>query len=1066
MTLTREQAWISEYRGSIAIAAGAGSGKTFVLTRRLLGLLGGGLRAEELVAVTFTEAAAAELRGRLQGLLDEEAHRHGQPVVVAAARALPLAQISTIHALCARIIRDHPVESGAGLRFRVLDEAEAAVWLDHTLPDLLGEIEVEAFGHLPAAVAQGAVTLMLRDPQRAEDALRVSLSAYEENKAGLEARLAQRAAEVEGVWDRCLQVLAAHVCPVPDDPLEQARRAALGAAAVTGSPATRQAAMHAALAGVRSNAGNAKAWGAAKDPVLRAVNRLRELAAPDGALEGELWQLQAVPVLEGLYRRVEARLDALKAEQEVLTFADLERLAARALSFLHVREHYTERWRALFVDEFQDTSPLQWQILNALSAGGANLTVVGDEKQSIYAFRGADVRLFRAAREQIVQSGGESRALSRSFRSHRGLVEVVNTFFRAFMPGPAGPTSTAATFTPLTAHREEPPTPGPACEIHVVGGPEAQPLLRSAEANLIAHRIQSLMGEGRVVVGGGTPRPLRYRDIAVLLRARTHLGTYEGALFHAGIPYTVQGGRGLLRRPEVRDLTQLLLFLARPGHDLALAAVLRSPLVGWSDEELLEAAGHRAGAQSLWSALQGAGRVPSLLARLLEARDSRGASALLTRALEESGHAAVMASLPDGARRLANLDAFLALLHAWAARGQGTVQAAAQALEDALRLDLPIPEAQLASDDAVQVMTIHGSKGLEFPVVIVPDLLAQGRADSAPLLMDAERGLALRVPGLKPEQQPEPHRRLQDLQAERRAAEHERILYVALTRAADSLILTVTARAGQLAEAQRLAGLFPEADVARFAYAPGQIPRPAPQPRRRGGAVHAGVAASGVALPETLPVTSIGVYLNCPRAFSFRYVTGRPPFTHLWEPETQVREGGVSGALVGSAVHQAIELDLTEAQVLAHFAHLSLAQRQEVAALSGKLRGPAYAALAGSVPQREVPITHTLDGLVFEGVIDAHYGDWIVDFKTDRQVHPAHHAPQLALYLEATGASRASLAYLRHDLLHDLSAQDLEHARNETRRMTAGVQAHDFAPTPSAERCRFCAFRQVCDAAQ
>ncbi|WP_221091404.1 UvrD-helicase domain-containing protein [Deinococcus aquaedulcis] len=1064
MTLTQEQTLITEYRGSVSIDAGAGSGKTFVLTRRLLGLLTHDLAAEELVAVTFTEAAAAELRGRLQALLDEEAQRRAQPRVVAAAQALPLAQISTIHALCTRIIREHPVESGAGLRFEVLDEAGAEVWLDQTLPQVLGALNPEAFGHLPTGLAREAVALMLRDPQRAEDALRVSLAEHDARRENLEAQLAEQAEAAAQVWAEQLTVLAAHACPDPADALELARQAALQAAAVQGSWPARQAAMRAALSGTRANAGNAKVWGSAKAPVLRAVARLKSLASPDSALESEYWQLRAIPVLEGLYREVQARLDTLKAQQERLTFADLERLAARALSFAHVREYYASRWKAVFVDEFQDTSPLQWEILSAISSGGVTFTVVGDEKQSIYAFRGADVRLFRKAREQIVTSGGQSRALSRSFRTHQALVDVLNAFFQHYMPGPVGKGSTAATFAPLTAHRTEKPSAAPSCELHVISGPVNKPVLRSAESDLLAHRIQSLMAEGRVVQEGQELRPLTYRDIAVLFRARTNLPIYESALFHAGIPYTVQGGRGLLTRPEVRDLMHLLLFLARPGDDVALAAVLRSPLVGWEDEALLAASQGRVAGQSLWSALQAAALTPPLLLDLLDRRASTGASGLVTHALEASEHGVIMASLPDGTRRLANIDAFLALLHSLALQGQGDVSAAARALRDTRRLDLAVPEANLASDDAVQLMTIHGSKGLEFPVVMVPDLLAQGRADSSPLLMDAERGLALRVPGLKPEQQPGPHQRLQDLQAERRAAENERIMYVALTRAADTLILSVPAKVSETAEAARISSMFPQDDVARYAYAPGQIPRPAPQLRQRTGTVRTSAASSGVALPESLPATSIGVYLTCPKAFEFRYVTGRPPFTRLWEPETQRLEGGAGGALIGSAVHQAIELELSGPQIMARFAHLSFEQRQEVAALSGKLGTPTFSALAGQEPRREVPVSHAVNGVTFEGVVDALYEDWIVDFKTDRHVQPDHHAAQLALYLDATGASRASLAYLRHDLLYDLSRTELEQAKSEMTRMVSGVRAHDFTPAPSPERCRWCQYRQVCSA--
>jgi ATP-dependent helicase/nuclease subunit A len=153
--------------------------------------------------------------------------------------------------------------------------------------------------------------------------------------------------------------------------------------------------------------------------------------------------------------------------------------------------------------------------------------------------------------------------------------------------------------------------------------------------------------------------------------------------------------------------------------------------------------------------------------------------------------------MPDGQRRLANIGAFLSLLHGWAAQGEVDVVSAASRVRDMVRLDLPVADASLGSKDAVKIMTIHGSKGLEFPVVIVPDLLQQGRAVRPALLMDAELGLALRVPGLAGDQQPAAHLRLQEVLAERRDSESERLMYVALTRAADTLILTATAKSGQ-----------------------------------------------------------------------------------------------------------------------------------------------------------------------------------------------------------------------------------------------------------------------------
>ena len=1057
-----EQQFIIESPLSVAIDAGAGTGKTFVLTRRILNLFRAGLRPEELVAVTFTEAAAAELRGRLQALLDEEAERQQDPRLLEAARTLPVAQISTIHALCARILRDHPVESGVGLRFTVLDESQGKAWLDQHLPEVLGELSPADFGDIPAQHALDAVTLMLEDPYRAEQALRVAMQRQASLDTELTERLAAQQSEFACRWERSVQVLQGHAATDPADPLEQGRQAVLRAAHLEGSWDVRCVAMQSVLSKIRSNAGAAKVWQGHKDAVHQALNDLREITSPL-ALEHELWQCRALPVLERLYHQAQSKLDERKALHQVLTFADLERRAAHALAEPQVRQYYARRWKALLVDEFQDTSPQQWAIISALSEHALNFTVVGDEKQSIYAFRGADVTLFRKARQNIAAQGGESRALTTSFRTHQALVNVVNTFFSEFMPGPVSEQSTAATFVPLQASRQEAPCAADPVEWHVVSGTGPKGDLRQAEARLIAHRIHSLLSEGRTVLERGTARPLRYRDIALLLRTRTNVHVYEAALFMAGIPYVVQGGTGLLQRPEVRDLVTLVQFLADPADDLSLAATLRSPLVGWSDAQLVEITRSRPSGASLWSVLP---QRPALLTQLLTARSSHAASALITQALEHSDFGAVMAAQPDGPRRLANVDAFLALLHRFTTEGRGGVQQVSRALTEHLRLDLPVPEAVLGADNAVQVMTIHGSKGLEYPVVIVPDLLAEGRPDSAPLLMHAEFGLSLRIPGVLPAQHPEHHRKLLDLAAERRLSEDERIKYVALTRAADSLILTLTAKTSDLPQVNRLSQCLPQQDVARFSYQPADIPAVKRRSVKRRGEVYLTRGERGVALPDHLPATSISVYLRCPREFEYRYVTGRPPSTTLWDRDTQQREGGASGAMIGTAAHQAIELNLTSEQIMQRLTHLGPSERQEVVQLVGALHHPTYAELQSSAPLREVQVTVQQGPLTFEGVIDALYDGWVVDYKTDRRMDPADHLPQIALYCAATGATRASLAYLRHSELRDLTASELKEGQAQIEHMVQGVQSLNFAPAPSPTRCTFCTYRQVCDAVQ
>jgi len=283
-----------------------------------------------------------------------------------------------------------------------------------------------------------------------------------------------------------------------------------------------------------------------------------------------------------------------------------------------VRERYRAEIAALLVDEFQDTSPAQWAIVRALAdpAEPGRLFLVGDPKQSIYAFRGADVSVFAQARDAIAAAQGDVLAFRDSFRAHAPLVTGFNALFERILQPDAAPVHPFETvYTPaadaMIAHAQTGPCADPPLEILLVPGKG------SAEAAVIAARIAELV-QTALVRDGGSMRPCTYADIAILLPALTDstLIPLEDALRRAGIPFVTTAGHGYFNRPEVTDLLRLLRALEAPSDDLALATALRSPLFSFSDEALLalrlpppDAAA--AAPVPLWTALAAAAHDPA-----------------------------------------------------------------------------------------------------------------------------------------------------------------------------------------------------------------------------------------------------------------------------------------------------------------------------------------------------------------------------------------------------------------------------------------------------------------------
>jgi ATP-dependent helicase/nuclease subunit A len=702
----------------LLLSAGAGSGKTSVLVERFVrAVLIDGVAAGRILAITFTDRAAGELRERVRARFLELGQRE-------AARETEAAFVSTFHGFCARLLRAHPLAAGVEPDFTVLDEG------------LAGRLRERAF----------------------RSALAVFLEAGEGPEVDL--------AAAYGVDQLQAMLLGVH-------------------------------------AQLRSSG-----------------SRFPRLPLP--ALEEEAGQTEieagvALGLLDRLLAGFSRAYEKSKRERGALDFDDLELLARELLDERPgVRAAWSERFLLLMVDEFQDTNPRQLAILRALDTG--NLFTVGDELQSIYGFRHAEVELFRRRRAELALSGA-SLTLRRNFRSREPILAAVNALFAGRM---------GEGFTSLVAGRQEPEpgARGPAAEAAPVfellltaregwEDPELARALgeglpgaaswRHAEARALAQRIHELIGRGQASPG----------EVVVLLRALGDVSVYERALQLQGLSTIAMVG-SFWERLQTRDLLAYLRALANPLDEIALYETLASPLAGLSSDGLALLAGAaRSAGRGVWDAaaalaagepgdaqlqrLSGSDRERLLgcITRLREERraaPSRPIARLLERAMEASGYREHVLGLDWGERRLANVEKLLRLARRFEA-GEGRDLRGfldyAERLRDQRGSSEPDAPVDSVEPDAVRLMTIHAAKGLEFPVVCVADLGRQPGGRAPRLLVDGQRaGLSLvRLDGARAI----PALDYAALLSERRRSEGEeedRIMYVAMTRARERLLLS------------------------------------------------------------------------------------------------------------------------------------------------------------------------------------------------------------------------------------------------------------------------------------
>jgi ATP-dependent helicase/nuclease subunit A len=828
---TEQQAAAVESRDrDVFLRAGAGTGKTSVLVDRFCAAaLDPDCGVERILAFTFTERAADQLRRRIRDALSArlgEAEDERVEVLRAALEATDRAWISTIHGFCRRLLASHPAAAGIDPRFRVVDEAEAERLafraFDSALQEMVESGEPEA---LELAAANRRRTL-LEMTRGAYDELR---SHGDPNPSLPQLAPPDTAAAIEAL-------------------VEVAREAHAECEDASGKAVS-----------TRERIASATQLDAGAPPGDDLLERLRdlEITSTAKAFKGEacerytstLKRAQAAIAahvlgpayeqLRELVARFGARYEELKEERAALDFEDLQLKAVELLSSSDaLRDRYREQFDHLMVDEFQDTNGLQLQLIEQLRGPRTRLFLVGDEFQSIYGFRHADVEVYRRQHRRFARGdepNGAALPLTGNFRAAPELVAATNAIGAGLLDG----------FEPLTAFVDAPEPVANDAPVELLltvddrKAWEADETLlarlpddpssgsKVAEAIMLAGRLRQLVDE----------KQAEPSEIVVLLRAFTHVAAVERALAEAGLDPYVVGGRGFWSQQQIDDLRCLLTVIANPLDDEALFGALASPACAVLPDTLWllrRAATRRDGGgrerfDHIWPVvrdlmetgaptrgdgeaaklispeeLERLNRFATVLSDLRERSTEGGLETLVERAASAFEYDLATLSRSDGAARWANVRKLMRIAREFEASEGPELGAFLEYLESrAASRDREAEAATRAEGHAgVRVMTVHAAKGLEFEVVAVADLGRNLQLGWTPLRVQpgqegpeggelARVGVQLGRLG-RPAERLHDYQELTELAAERDAEEEARLAYVAATRAKRRLILSGT----------------------------------------------------------------------------------------------------------------------------------------------------------------------------------------------------------------------------------------------------------------------------------
>ena len=837
-----QAAAITARGGSLLVSAAAGSGKTRVLVERVVGLITDPEHpadADSLLIMTFTNAAAAKLRADITTRLAQEVRAHpGDRNLRRQQLLLQRASIGTVDAFCLHFVQQHFAMLDVPPDFETAEEADLArieqETLAATLETAYNDPDFRAFAdlydrgrtdntagdaildlyHFTRALPHPAASLKAfaemwqtdappQDTPWGQELLGIALARAQGAKTLLEsgAAIAARDEKADAAYTAVMQDDAARVENLCYRLAEKDWEGSLNALELALGGWRRAG----AVKGGKDSNQAASAASELRDRAKKQLESLRKDALLCTGEEFAADRRRAAPLVAALVRAAQTFADscfAAKCAEKVLDYADYEHLTLDLLLDEHnertpLCRTVSGRYRAVLVDEYQDTNALQDAIYFALARPEAdNLFFVGDIKQSIYRFRLADPSIFVGKQQQWKPHpqpapAPATLALDANFRSAPGVIAGINYLFETFFSKGLGGVDYGDGQRLVVGGDKNAAYQG-MCEVDVMDGADTE-----AEAQHIARRIAEMVQSGFAVRGKEGVRPCRYDDFCILLRGRKGFPTYEGALRTAGIPVFADSAADLLDEPHIRPFAALLRVIDNPAQDIPLAAVLLSPLFPYTADDLV--ALRRACPQgSLYGAVLGdaADRFAEFIAALTEYRRlarTLPVAELLEELLARTGYLAAVGALPDGARCREDLLSFTA----WASgTGRAGLPALIRAMDAAAANGgLNQSAGGQTRPGCVSIMTVHRSKGLEFPVVFVADTDHKFNQSDAirPVLTHSRLGVGvmLRAPRAAKRFKTLPYAALAQAIRTETLSEEMRVLYVALTRAQDALIITV-----------------------------------------------------------------------------------------------------------------------------------------------------------------------------------------------------------------------------------------------------------------------------------
>ncbi|MBK5257011.1 MAG: UvrD-helicase domain-containing protein [Vicinamibacteria bacterium] len=1032
----------SELGTSFVISAGAGTGKTTLLIDRLVAIvLTGFLKLDQIAAVTFTENAATTLKLRLRDALERARAEAADPAVAARASeglaTIERAQVSTIHALCAAMLQERPIDAGVTPGFRVADEALSDFifeeaweeWLQDRLTGQDDLLEAVILSRIPLEK-----TAPIGDPMTLRKLARRLVSQRDlaphigpvdidpkPVRDWFMAKIARAAELIEGRPEADTLVAAVRSLSA-----EISKTATLDDADLIVALRTLR---------VRKGLGNKRMWKAdeAFDECRAITMEIAERGAAWEKEKNASFYSGLVVALQGVQSIYERR----KNEAGVLDYVDLLVKAAEALrENASLRTYFRNRYRAIIVDEYQDTDPLQVEIIEALagfsastpedrSIPAASYVVVGDPKQSIYRFRRADASIFAAACEAATtRPGVELVSLTQNFRSTPAILRFVNRFFSGTIKKSQygqpdyealGPSPTIADEPSLLALKFAVPL-------------EADSSVLEAEASAIAGFVAAAVQSGTLKVrDGGLRRASRAGDVLILARRLTQIRPLEQALERASVPFVVDGGRSFFLRSEVVETHAVLRAIDDPSDTTSLVAALRSSFFGVSDRAIAEwrFAGRDLSILGAPAAGDEVGRALHLLRRLHEDRTRLLPAALIAKLFDETSifaalHAAERGSTARAQPRISNLRKVIHLARQAEQLGLLTLRGFNLLLAN--RLDgageePDLPSSRPGDPHTVRIMTIHKAKGLEAPIVVLYDCMDRfnPRVDTVPLREEGKIAL-----GFVKDCQPPDWDVLALKEEGRLREETHRLRYVACTRARDWLVVPIpppTERVGDFWHDVAREVTSADPDIVHLDAGAVALPEEPADAFAEGPADERPAGLSDFAVRRTALIASASENTARPVPVREDAALESPPAV---EPPEFV------GRAFGSFVHRLLELaDFSKPDSVRRIAPglapsfpltkeaVARAEAHAEAALSLPIMREA--ARAASV-FREIPISYIEEDRLLEGICDLAFEDekgWVVvDYKTEAiaedQVlaQAAHHAAQLRRY--ARGLALAS----------------------------------------------------------